>query len=180
MNNRGFTLIEIVITLVIVSILLVLSVVSLDSAMISARDEERKSDIETLSSYLESFYNSGSQLDATIGQYPPVGSTNPLTDNVLTTNTNELSLLRDVDLDALIAPDADETTLSSIIAATNYTQTVLGVSPQPTSIQYVYQPISNDGTLCDNLPSTETCRKFNLYYRTETDDTIKMISSRHQ
>ena len=180
MDRRGFTLIEIVITLALVGILLVLSVVSLDSAMVSARDEERRTDIETLANYLERFYSSGSQYDGTIGQYPPVGSTNPLTDDVLTTNTNELNLLRDLDPAVLVAPDADETTLSSLIAATNALQTALTVSPQPTTLQYVYQPIANDGTLCDNLPTAETCRKFNLYYKTESDSIVKMVTSRHQ
>ena len=179
MKRSGFTLIEIVITIALVGILLVLSFVSLESTMISSRDEERKTDIETIASYLESYYTTGSQYDTTVGQYPSLDPLNPLTDDNLTTNSNELNLLRDVEPSVLVSPDADATTLSSIISATNNSQTVDNISPKPTTAQYVYQPIANDGSLCNNL-ATQTCRKFNLYYRTESGSAIKMVTSRHQ
>lgn len=178
MKRSGFTLIEIVITIALVGILLVLSFVSLDATLISSRDEERKTDIETIASYLESYYTTGSQYDGTTGQYPSVATSNPLTDNILTTNTNELNLLRDVEPSVLVAPDAAATTLSSLIAATDADQNTTDVSPQPTTAQYIYQPIANDGSLCDQI--TETCRKFNLYYKTESGGTVKMVTSRHQ
>ena len=151
----------------------------MDSAIVSADDEDRKSDIETSTTYLESFYTSGSQYDSTIGQYPSVDPANPLTDDDTTTNTNEINLLRNVDPASLIAPGSNSTTKSSLIKATNSRQNTEEVLPQPTVTQYVYQQINDDGFLCDDI-TTDTCRKFNLYYRTEADDTVRMVTSRHQ
>lgn len=179
MQRRGFTVVEIVITITIMAILLVLSTVSFQATMANSRDNEREDDIETLALQIESYYNSGNDVDSTQGQYPSVDPTNSLTDSDTSTNTNELTLLRNLDPVNIVAPESDSSILSSLIAATNNTQTTAGVTPQPTKDQYVYQPIAADGSLCDNI-ATKTCTKFNLYYRTEVDNTVKMITSRHQ
>lgn len=57
--KRGFTVVEVLITLVIMAILLTLGVVSLRGMQANARDKERQTDIETMARGLERRYNEG-------------------------------------------------------------------------------------------------------------------------
>ena len=179
MKRRGFTILEIIITITVMSILMLLGTVALNSTMISSRDSKRKEDVTTLALQIESYYNSGNDNDPTIGQYPSVDPMNPLTDGIKTTNINEINMLRNLDVNNLVAPSSAADVLSSLIPATNAIQTTAGVLPQPTISEYVYQPIASDGTLCDSI-STKSCTKFNIYYTTESDNTVRVITSRHQ
>ena len=57
--QNGFTLIEVLVTLVIMTLLLSLGMVALNSGRVQTRDAERKSDIETIARGLENYYNDG-------------------------------------------------------------------------------------------------------------------------
>lgn len=70
MNRRGFTIIELIITITIMALLIVLSFVNLDSSQINSRDAERKADIEAIAIHLDNFYNVGSDTSTTTGRYP--------------------------------------------------------------------------------------------------------------
>lgn len=83
--------------------------------------------------------------------------------------------LRDADLKSFTAPGQTDPYVT-FVAATNATQTTAGVLPQPTINQYVYQPIDTAGALCG---STD-CRKYNIYYRLEGDNTVHMVTSKNQ
>lgn len=76
----------------------------------------------------------------------------------------------------LLSPGASDPMVSFVIA-TNSTQTASGVTPQPTTSQYVYQPINSRGVLCTDMPD---CRKYNIYYRLETDNTVYKVTSKSQ
>jgi prepilin-type N-terminal cleavage/methylation domain-containing protein len=165
MNRRGFTIVELVIVITIMAILLVISVVNLRGAQANGRDVERKTDIETIALQLENYYTSGNNTTTSVGRYP---STTELIGS-------ETTVLRDLDIKSVEAPGA---TSSSLIAATNNTQTTGGVTPQPTINTYIYQPLQLDGSLCTT--SVQECRKFNLYYMLEVDSTINMVTSRNQ
>lgn len=163
-GNKGFTIVELLIVITIMGILLVLGVVNLRGTQANARDEERTGDAQTIASYLESFYSQGNTTYLP-GEYPSTAMVAAVTDYLV-----------DIPSTSLIAPGQST---QSLVAATNATQTTAGVTPQPTTSQYVYQPIATDGTRCTNM-ATQECRKFNLYYQTEVDSTIRMIVSRHQ
>ena len=81
-----------------------------------------------------------------------------------------------VDTDSITAPGITDPS-QTFISATNNVQTTTGVNPQPTIDQYVYQPLQSDGTLC-TLESQE-CRRFNLYYRLEADNTVYMVTGKN-
>lgn len=167
MNRRGFTVIELIIVVTIMGILLILGVVNLRGSQISARDAERKGDIEAIALHLENFYNSGTDGSTVLGRYPSSALIG-----------QETNLLRDIDPKALTAPGE---TASSLLAATcsgACTQTTAGVTPAPDINTYVYQPIRTDGTRCDT--EAQECRKFNLYYRLESDNTVYMLTSKNQ
>lgn len=169
MLRRGFTVVEIIITITIMGILLTLAVVNLSASQINGRDAERKGDIEALATHLETFYRNGTDNSPTIGRYPST---------VITTNEAALrAALRDIDVKSVMAPNGTTMT-ATFIPATNNNQTTTGVAPQPTVSQYVYQPLQSNNAICTD--ETQECRKFNIFYRLEVDNTVYMVTSRSQ
>lgn len=179
MKRRGFTIVELIITITIMGILLTLAVVNVNVTQAKARDDERKGDIEAIASALESFYASGNSTSTNFGRYPSVG----LTGSYATLKSN----LPDIDMKSLTAPGiavpTNNTLPASFVVSTNSgtapsIQTTAGVSPQPTIAQYVYQPIRSDGGVCQSTDID--CRKYNLFYRLENDNTIYRVTSKNQ
>jgi prepilin-type N-terminal cleavage/methylation domain-containing protein len=183
MKRRGFTIIELIIVIAIMGILLVLAVVNLRSTQINARDEQRKANVDAIAQNLEVYYRSGSAASTIVGRYPSTGITG-----------QETTILPEIDPKSLISPSsttdpntlvAPSTGVSSLVAATNATQTTAGVTPQPSSSNdvYIYQPLKTTDagatwTLCTG--GTDECRKFNIYYWHEIDNTVLMVQSKNQ
>lgn len=169
MIRRGFTVVELIIIITIMGILLVLAVVNVRSTQINARDNERKGDVEAIAMALENFYRSGWDEDpAGYGRYPSY--------NFMTSGTEDrtLSILGDISSQNLIAPGASAITGSFIPSSTNSQTTT---DNQPTISQYIYQSIDNSGVRCTG---GNMCRKFNIYYRLEADNTVYMVTSKNQ
>lgn len=204
-RRRGFTLIELLVTITIMVTLLILAVVSLRSSQVTARDKEREADAASIAAYLENLYNNGDDkvypvgdgtyLGVSPGTYPYAGLIANSCDSTCTTatsdystNTNKLeSLFGDpgFDLKSLKAPDQTSYSLVVAQSATPSQQTTTGLtSPKPTINTYVYQPIMYTGysnstaTLCKL--KTDSCRSFNLFYVTESDNVVHKITSKHQ
>jgi prepilin-type N-terminal cleavage/methylation domain-containing protein len=180
MNRRGFTIVELIIVITIMGILLVLGVVSLRSTQANARDESRKGDVDTLSQALEIFYKTGNDASTTVGEYPTTSqfSADP-------TVGGAIIVLRDISPSALISPSAPSlspiaTSTSSLIPATTNNATTTTITPMPSSStdSYIYQPLQSDGTLC--TLAIQECRKFNIYYWREVDNTVQMVTSKNQ
>ena len=165
MSKRAFTIVELIITITIMGVLMILAVVSINATQVRARDDERKTDIEAIATALESYYNVG---DDSASQYNRYSST-----ALASSESSIRSYLRDINMQSVMAP-GEETI--SLVAATNSTQTTTGISPQPTYSQYVYQPINSAGSRC----TSGECRKYNLYYRLETDNTVYKYTSKNQ
>lgn len=168
---RGFTVVELVVVITVVAILLTLAVANLRGTQISARDSERKTDIETIARHLEVFYQSG--YVALSGQAEP-GGRYPSTDFISGGNDLIYRVLSNINAKSLQAPNASGL---SLVAATNNIETTSGVVPQPTISQYVYQALDGTNNVCT---SGEICRRFNLYYRQESDNQIIRITSKNQ
>jgi hypothetical protein len=151
-------------------ILLTLAVVNLSATQVNARDAERSSDVATIATNLETFYKNGTPTSTSVGRYPS-------TDLLSNAETSIKAYLPDINLVSVTAPGA-ASVAASFLPATNSVQTEVGVLPQPTIAQYVYQPIQADGTLCTT--ETQECRKFAIYYRSEVDNTVKKIISKNQ
>lgn len=172
MIRRGFTVVELIITITIMGILLLLTVVNVNASQVNARNDERIGDIGAIQLYLENFAKTGSPIDGQPGRYPTTALTS--SQSLLVKN------LPDADLKSFTAPGAANST-ATFIAATNASQNVDDVLPQPTISQYVYQPIDSSAALCT---SGTDCRKYNLYYRLEATDleaeAVHMVTSKNQ
>jgi prepilin-type N-terminal cleavage/methylation domain-containing protein len=175
MKSRGFTIIELVIVITILGILMVLGTVSLGSSQISGRDSKRKADIEAIANSLETYYNSGTDTHASTNQYPSIAEL------ISGGNSSMTSTLRDISLSSLTAPGATDPA-STLLAATNSAQTISDVTPLPTIAQYIYQPLTqqSDGSWVLCSAASQECRKFNLYYRLESDNSINKVTSKNQ
>ncbi len=168
MYSRGFSIVELLIVITIMGVLLTLAVVNMNSAQVNARDTERKGDIESIALNLEAFYKTGIDTTTVFGRYPSTGLAGTTADITFS--------LRDADLKSFTPPGATGPD-TGFLAATNNVQTTSGVLPQPTLSTYIYQPIRQNGSLCDDYTY---CQKFNLYYMLEADNTVYMVTSKNQ
>lgn len=167
-TKSGFTLIELMVTIVVISILIGVARYGVGTALARSRNEERRVDTSNLAMHLDSAYISGfSGLGGLKGRYPSTQHA--------TTNGVE-ALFRGIDTKNLKAPGS--TGEHSIAMATNGTQTPDGVRPIPTETTYVYQPINSAGGLCTS--TSQECRKFNIFYKLENNLTIQKITSKNQ
>lgn len=165
MRRAGFTLIEVIVTIVIVTILLVIAVALMRGGEANARDEERKTDIKTLAQQLDSYYTSGSSTTTSIGRYPGLDD--------MSTEASVKTTLRDLDWRALRAPGVSTSSAMSLTNATDNSTT-----QNPSVSTYIYQPLDSSGALCSTTASN--CRKFNLYYKLESSATTQVLASKYQ
>lgn len=174
MVRRGFTIVELIITITIMGILLTLAIVNVGATQAKARDDKRTSDIGSIASNMESFYNAGADNSTTFAHYPNISVTGSA--------SNITMQLRDADIKSFLPPGVTDPAVG-FIPSTNTgsapsIQTTAGVAPQPTISQYVYQPIKSDGSICGS--SDTDCRKYNLFYRLESDNTVYRVTSKNQ
>lgn len=173
MMRRGFTVVELIITIAIMGILLALAVVNLNSTQATARDNERKTDAENIALQLESFYaNINPSIANSGGSYP---GTSALQRTVASIN----SQLPDLDIKNMYSPSKDETGDTSLVVATSTSKPY-----EPTSLDqyedlYIYQPLTANNTLCVTPAPGNECRKFNLYYFQEKGP-MQVITSKRQ
>lgn len=162
-RTRGFTLVELLVTMAIMVILVTFAVVNLRGSQATVRDEERKTDASIIAQNLENYYRSG-PAGATGGTYPPTSA--------MSTEALIKSTLRDIDAVALRVPTIPTSSPVSLVVASTTS------APSPSINAFVYQPLKSDGSLC--TLSSEECRKFNLYYTLESDNSLQKIVSKNQ
>lgn len=168
-QENGFTLIEMIITMVIIGILAGIVVFSPKTFLVTARDQERSDDIHSIARRLEQAYTSQD-----LG-YPGYPSTTELATDM---SAHSRTMTR-LSPDALKAPNASSAI--SVIAATNNALIDPAGLNTPSVSQYVYQPLAADGSLCTANPSSSSpCVRFYLYYRQESDNGLQKIKSIHQ
>lgn len=149
--SSGFTVVELIVVIVVIGILAGVSIVGYSGLQGRARDNERKADIETIQSVLETYRDQ-------TGQYP----------NRSQAITNATTFFADQRLPeaALVAPGAAAgTTLSLIWGAT------------ADSASYGYQSLKSDNTGC--LINSDTCTKYTLTYKAEMNSTVVTILSKY-
>lgn len=187
MNRReGFTLIELLITITVMVILVVLSVIILRTTQATARDEERKTDVENIARGLELRYNNGNPKAVSTwiqkGAYPGVyemqhgmGVSRADFTPVQISGGYLTDLLPETS-QANFVPPSGGTFDISCVSACQPAETQSFIDSVTTTSKYVYEPIDSSNNVCMG----GDCVRFNLYYRTEQGNTLQKVKSKHQ
>lgn len=164
-HRGGFTLVELMIVITIMTILFALAVISIRDSLPRARDSERSADVNTIAEQIEA-YSRNKTSDVVGGGQGSYIPTRPLqAPDAMNSDQFALSYLPSIERSAFFAPGIEKTEPMSLVAATNSITTPQGVLPQPTTTTYVYQPLKHDGSLCSE--SNDTCSSFYIHYKLE-------------
>jgi prepilin-type N-terminal cleavage/methylation domain-containing protein len=202
-RHVGFTLVELLITITIMVILMTLAVFSLRSVQANARDEERETDISAIARGLEQRYVNGSPSSPPIrdvnenpitvptnfkkGEYPSVNELRYAKGETIASYSPDhvKSYLTDLlpgtaigtsanTVDTLTPPGSGS--FDPICTSACSVETASVYNAATTISKYIYEPITSTNTLC----LTTGCVRYNLYYRTEVDNVVHQVGSRHQ
>lgn len=179
-RSRGFTIIELVVTITVMTILMVLVSIRLVYTERAGRDQERSIDTTALARGLELYYQNGvTDLSIPRGYYP--GTTQVQNAKAVSPSFN--NFLEGLSQDSYIAPTKTISTsfgtdTGTTVGANNdgsYSDTQL--TTLLATYPYLYQPLKRDNTLCSTYTD---CVKFNLYYQSEADGINHKITSKNQ
>jgi len=203
LKDRGFTLVELMIVMVIMAILLGLGVASVSGLQAQGRDKERAADIEAIARGLESRYNEGNPNISTTppgwdskGMYPGYNefvyavedhdwcdepTQSPIFQPCQQDNENGnyvTSWLPGTSIDTFYAPENSDHTLDGprLISLWLKTYPSTETTDLLNSDYYIYQALDANGNPCYD----SGCVKFNLYYKEETTGNIITVKSKHQ
>lgn len=157
-----------------------LGVLGLTSSQVNQRDTERRGDAENIARGLERYYNEVKSHPTTgspsHGKYPDR--------NVSLNHIVQSNVLPGVDPKSFTFSFNPSTTAFKTIA--DPTGTTLAEQSAATNSQtdinsIVYEPIHmNSSGNWEVCGTSENCVRFNLYYRTESDNVLQTIRSKHQ
>lgn len=153
-QQRGFTIVELIVVMVIIGILATIVIVNYTGIQLRARDNKRQTDIQTIASYLEDNFQR-------LGRYAPTAA---MTGSVSTVQAT----IGTIPSSDLAAPGVAVGTDSII----DYSLA------KPTISQYAYWK-PNSITCTTVVTYTEAaCGTFILAYRRESDSTLQYICGR--
>jgi len=178
--GKGFTVVEIIVTIVALIILTTIVVTRLSLTQIGGRDQEREIDVETIATGLEVYYQDGGNTSSTPKGYYP-GSDQVDAASLTTPPFN--AFLEGVSTISYEAPGGLINGNANFQAPTQ-----LGTNPDGSYTDsevrsilqlhpYVYQVLKRDNAHC--YSATE-CVKYNLYYLNEASNTVVKIRSKNQ
>jgi prepilin-type N-terminal cleavage/methylation domain-containing protein len=133
LNNKGFTIVELLIVIVVIGILALLVITTYSGIQAKARNAKRQTDIQSIQTQLEAFFSQN-------GYYPSLTDMND--SSWLDTN------MKSLDKNALIDP-----------SNSSNSQTLLS-APDTTKHQYAYAVTNSSGGSCET--DATTCAKYTL------------------
>jgi type II secretion system protein G len=103
LNQKGFTIIELLVVIVIIGILVALALPNLFSAQARGRDSDRKNELKNLQQRLESHFNDNDEYPAALADLDPAPTadetTGPRTDTYTYTTPDQQSYTLTADLE---------------------------------------------------------------------------------
>lgn len=137
LNNKGFTIVELLIVIVVIGILALLVITTYSGIQAKARNAKRQTDIQSIQTQLEAFFSQN-------GYYPSLSNLN--SSSWLDSN------MKSLDKNALVDPSStcDPTTTGC-----------LGGSSSGVAKQYQYNVTQSDGSAC-GTPDATNCAKYTL------------------
>lgn len=190
-SYRGFTLIELLITITIMVILMTLAVFSVRTIQVSARDDERKTDVEIIARGLEQRYKLGNPklTGNTKGTYPGANEimhtqgwdfcSNPAYSPCHVPGGYMTEFLPGTTVETFKAPGVSGNAL--IVPWLDHARRDPAHPSNVTALQngmYLYLPFSRDPNLvCHNA---DECVRFEIYYRTEADGVTHVVKSKNR
>lgn len=194
--RRGFTIVELVIVMVIMAILLTLSVISISSSQANSRDNQRNTSAAIIARGLENRYKQGNKTVTTpstvaAGSYPDINEMRHILGTTIA-GWSPSVVSGGYPSEALPGTAAADfnppgttgftgftmPTCSGVCATVDDTGTANSTAGNAvTTAQYYYEPIDADDKVC---ATPGTCVRFNLYWRTEVDNTVHTIRSKYQ
>lgn len=133
LNNKGFTIVELLIVIVVIGILALLVITTYSGIQAKARNSKRQTDIQAIQTQLEGFFSEN-------GYYPSLANMN---------STSWLDEhMKSLDQDALADPS--NPSHSKTLAAS------------PTGKQYSYTVTNSSGGNCGGEGEETTCAKYTL------------------
>lgn len=151
---NGFTIIELLVSIVVIGILATISYVSFSTVQASSRNSIRASKVNLIADALEKYYSQN-------GEYPNCAAMSE-TSSQITTNT-----LKGLDLSALTMPKSADKSSSSILSLCN------DISDQSVD------PIAYLGNGSMSCSMGSSCTGWVLKYREENTNNIISINSKH-
>lgn len=141
-SQKGFTIVELLIVIVVIGILAALVLNTFSGVQKRARDTQRQTDINAIATQLEVYYNDE-------GGYPPVA-------------TIDTPNLKGIDEGALTPPGHDSRQIAAISGANALT----ALGGRSANSTYGYERFEADGTtVCAD--TVLSCPKFKLYWLKE-------------
>lgn len=181
-QGKGFTIVELMVTIVIILILTTIMVTRLLMAETGSRDREREIDMQTIATGLEVYYQNGSP-DGSIpkGYYPG----RQQVDTAAVTSPPFKTFLDGVAAASYTSPIPAPAGVSTTdfnhynVAGTNPDGTYTDAQARSLLywVPYLYQPLTRANANCSNYVD---CVRFNLYYLKEDPNEVVMIRSKNQ
>ena len=140
LDNRGFTIVELLIVIVVIGILALLVITTYSGIQAKARNSKRQTDIQSLQTQLEAFFSEN-------GYYPSLGDMN--------SPTWRAANMKSLDQNALVDP-------SSNCDPSKTTANCLASSPSAKVYSYQVGNGQGDGVGASCEDSDTTCAKYTL------------------
>lgn len=190
-SRSGFTIVEILVTLVVMAALVALGTYAVGTMLVQARDRERESDVKILANALEARYNTGNVVimnnngaDGLPGSYPGVnevfhidGWTRTGWNPEIVTGGYRSRAYKGTTSATFTTPTGDGFGLvCSWACAPADDPTQLASTFSPNKDLYIYAPADAAGNVC----CCGNCVRYTLYWRSEADGQIKSLKSKHR